>query len=253
MWLTETEKDRYSRHIRMKEWGEDGQSAVKEARVLLCGLGGIGAAIAPYVAGAGIGTLGLADIDRTELSNLHRQPLYSVDDIGKRKIDAAYQRLYASYPDVTYHLHAADEDPQALLDAIPTYDIVIDGTDRFSARTAIHHACFTARIPLVHAAAEGYRGYVSIFKGYTPDLPCLHCFMPDVPTDGVEAGCSGQGVLGPVPAMIGAMAAAETLKYITRIGKQLTGRILYVDAYRADMRTAVLNKSKDCFFCRIES
>lgn len=242
-------QERYSRQTALPGFGEQGQQALAECAALICGLGGTGTAAARYLAGAGAGCIGLADIDKVERSNLHRQILYHESDIGAPKTEAALRALRRIAPHLEYRLYNAADDPAPLLQAIASYDVILDCTDSFPVRAELHRAAFAARVPLIHCAAEGYAGYVTVFRGYYPCEPCLHCFMPDPPDDPALRGCAGAGVLGPAPGIAGAAAAAEALKLLTGTGAPLSGRIQFFDLLKARTRETALRKNPGCRHC----
>jgi molybdopterin/thiamine biosynthesis adenylyltransferase len=235
---------RYSRQTRLPGWGQDGQDALSASAALVVGLGGTGTVAARHLAGAGVGRIGLSDPDKVDVSNLHRQILYDADAVGASKAFAAKAALERVNAEVRLVLHEEGE-------ALAGYDIVLDCTDNFPSRFRLHAAAFAARLPLVYAAAEGFLGQVAIFTGYAADMPCLHCFVPleSGEARGPEEGCRGVGILGPVAGTVGAVAAAEALKFLLNIGRPLAGRLFLYDAREAEARVVRIPKDKECRFC----
>lgn len=233
---------RYGRQIVLPEVGVAGQTALRDSRVLLVGLGGLGCPAARYLAGAGIGCLMLADRDRVERSNLPRQTLYSEADVGKLKVDAAIQHLSAIDASVALQgLHT----PEATLAAVPRADVVLDCTDNFDARFALNAACVAARVPLVSGAAIRWEGQVAAF-----DLrrggPCYACLYPD--TGEAAEACEDAGIIGPVVGVVGAMQALLALQILLGQG-DAAGRLHRWDARRGDWRKLRLARDPHCPHC----
>lgn len=233
---------RYARQIVLPEIGVAGQTALRDSRVLIVGLGGLGCPAARYLAGAGIGTLLLADRDRVERSNLPRQTLYTEADVGRLKVDAAIAHLAAIDGSVELQgVHTAE----ATLVAIRDVDVVLDCTDNFEARFALNAACVAAKVPLVSGAAIRWEGQVAAF-----DLrrggPCYGCLYPD--TGAVAEACEDAGILGPVVGMVGAMQALLALQLL--LGQpDAAGHLHRWDARRGDWRKLRLVRDPDCPHC----
>ena len=246
--LSESEPERYRRHILLKEIGGAGQQALKAARVLIVGLGGLGNPVAQYLAAAGVGTLGLADDDCVDLSNLHRQILFGTTDIGRPKTEAAKARLAALNPHVELVEHPVRVMADNAGDLVSNYDFVADGSDNFATRLAVNDACFAARVPLVSAAVGRFEGQLATFKPWLKDsdgtpLPCYRSFMPAAPE--VEEDCEQIGIVGALTGVMGCLAAFEIIKEITGAGETLAGRMLIYDALTARSRLVRLTWDPD--------
>jgi molybdopterin/thiamine biosynthesis adenylyltransferase len=236
------EVERYARHLVLREIGGPGQQALKAARVLIVGAGGLGSPAALYLAAAGVGALGLMDADTVALSNLQRQVLYGGADIGASKVVRAEARLHDLNP------HVAVE-PLAVMfgagtaEAVSRYDIVLDGTDSFATRFAVNAACVAAGKPLVSGAIGRWTGQIGVFAG----RPCYRCLVGQIPPD--EETCAAVGVVGALAGVIGSMMALETIKLITGAGEALTGRLTIYDALAGEARTVRLAADPKCPVC----
>lgn len=245
--------ERYQRQMILSEVGPAGQEKLAAAKILIIGMGGLGSPAAEYLAragvGTGIGTLGLMDGDHVELSNLHRQGLYSDGDVGRLKTDAAAERLQAinSATKMTPLPHHATAEtlPGALLD----YDLVIDGTDTFAAKYLINDACVLARKPLAMASVHQFKGMASLFT--PPDGPCYRCLYPEPPASDALPPCSEAGVLGTVPALFGTLLASESIKHILQIGESLAGRVLTWNLLTLEQKTYRLERDPACPSCGV--
>jgi molybdopterin/thiamine biosynthesis adenylyltransferase len=243
MSFSDQEVERYARHLVLREIGGPGQQKLKAARVLLVGVGGLGAPAALYLAAAGVGRLGLLDPDEVSLSNLQRQVLYGVDDIGRGKALSAGLRLSQLNPEIEL-----EPIPERLTEAnaralIAPWDLVLDGTDDFGARFAVNAACVAEGKPLVSGAIGRWSGQVGVFPG----RPCYQCLVPEIPPDAET--CSAVGVVGALAGVIGAMMALEAIKLITGAGEPLTGRLLIYDALDGETRTVRVSADPDCPVC----
>ncbi len=254
MAFSDAEVERYARHLVLREVGGGGQQKLKAARVLLVGMGGLGATAAPLLAAAGVGTLGLVDGDTVGLSNLQRQIVYATADVGRAKVQAAAERLRAVNPDVAVTLHPAMVTPQTAEALVSAYDLVLDGTDDFATRFAVNAACFTTGRPLVSGAIERWTGQVGLFaagltrgRPLAERQPCYRCLTPDIPPDAQT--CARVGVVGALAGVIGAMMAMEAVKWITGAGAPLAGRLMIYDALAAETRTVSLSADPACPLC----
>ena len=254
MAFSDAEVERYARHLVLREIGGAGQQRLKAARVLMVGAGGLGSAALPMLAAAGVGTLGLADADVVSLSNLQRQTLYATADVGRLKVEAAAEHLQALNPEVAIERHPVMATPQTADALIAAYDLVLDGTDDFAARFAVNAACVAAGRPLVSGAIERWTGQVGVFtagltrgRPLAERQPCYRCLLPEIPP-GAET-CARVGVVGALAGVIGAMMAMEAVKWITRAGAPLTGRLLIYDALAAEARTVRLSPDPACPVC----
>nr|WP_314433503.1 molybdopterin-synthase adenylyltransferase MoeB [uncultured Brevundimonas sp.] len=243
MVFSEDEVERYARHLVLSEIGGPGQQALKKARVLIVGAGGVGAPAALYLAAAGVGTLGLIDDDTVSLSNLQRQIIFSTDEAGQPKVQAGAARLNALNPHVVVETFAERLTPANAATRIGAFDIVLDGTDDFGTRHCVNAACVAAGKPLVSGALGRWTGQVGVFRG----RPCYQCLVPNVPPDAET--CSRVGVVGALAGVIGAMAAVETIKLIAGAGAPLTGRLMLYDGLAGTSRTVRVAADPDCPVC----
>jgi len=218
----------YSRQILLKEIGLQGQAKLSLARVLIVGLGGLGSPVMQYLAAAGVGFLGLIDADVLDASNLHRQPIYALADVGKQKADLARAAIAAINPAVQVETHAANFDADNALELIRRHDIVVDCSDNFRTKYLINDAAVLAQKPAVFASVYQYEGQLQVYKP-EPKHACLRCLWPDAIADGVVGNCAEAGVLGPVPGAFGTLQALLTLKILLHMGGQLEGELLLLD------------------------
>lgn len=248
--FTDDELRRYSRHILLEEVGAVGQARLRAARVLVVGAGGLGSPLALYLAAAGVGTLGLIDHDRLELSNLQRQVAHATARIGRNKAESAAETLRALNPSVTLEIHQRRMDADAARELIPRYDVVCDGTDNFATRFLLGDACHLLGRPLVSAAVLRFEGQLSVFRSHQgAPHPCHRCLHPEPPPEGLVPTCSEAGVLGAVTGVMGTLQATEVLKLILDIGEGLSGRLLLWDALDARFRTVKLRRDPACALC----
>jgi len=246
MTLNASERDRYSRHLLLPEIGLAGQERLKAAHVLVIGAGGLGSPASLYLAAAGVGTLGIVDHDRVELSNLQRQLLFDTASVGAGKAPAARARLQALNPDIDVVAHALQLDASNALDLLGRYDLVVDGSDRLATRYLVNDACVLLRRPLVSAAIHRFEGQAMT---YVPDGgPCYRCLFPHS-AEGMVANCAEAGVLGVLPGMLGALQATEAIKLILGIGAPLVGRLLTYDALAMQWREFRFARRADCAVC----
>jgi adenylyltransferase/sulfurtransferase len=245
--LSPEELQRYSRHLTLPDFGQEGQEKLKAASVLLVGAGGLGSPAAMYLAAAGVGRIGLVDFDSVEASNLQRQVLYGTSDVGTPKLDAAKARLKDLNPHITIDTHEVRLTSDNALDVIDDYDVVADGTDNFPTRYLVNDACVMTGTPNVYASIFRFEGQVSVFD--TEDGPCYRCVYEEPPPPGLVPSCAEGGVLGILPGMVGTMQATEVIKLIAGIGEPLVGRLLMIDALSMNFRTLKLRKNPDCPVC----
>jgi molybdopterin/thiamine biosynthesis adenylyltransferase len=243
MSFTEAEVERYARHLVLREVGGPGQQALKAARVLIVGAGGLGAPAALYLAAAGVGSLGLVDADTVALSNLQRQVLYATADIGRPKLEAAAERLVALNPNIAVEPHRLMLDAANARDLVRGYDLVLDGTDDFATRFAINAACVAEGKTLVSGAIGRWTGQVGVFQG----RPCYHCLVPEIPPDAET--CAVVGVIGALAGVVGSMMALEAVKLAAHAGEPLAGRLLVYDALAGESRTVRIGADPDCLIC----
>lgn len=248
--FSEDEIRRYSRHILLQEVGGIGQARLKAARVLVIGAGGLGSPLVLYLAAAGIGTIGIVDDDRVELSNLQRQVAHTAARIGVLKAESAAEAATAINPGVRIEPHAMRLTADNALDLIGAYDLICDGTDNFATRFLVADACVLARRTLVSAAVLRFDGQLSVHKPHADGGgPCYRCLYPEPPPDGLVPSCSEAGVLGAVTGVMGTLQATEALKEILGVGESLSGKLLIWDALATRFRTVRLRQDPHCALC----
>ncbi|HET7680767.1 MAG TPA: molybdopterin-synthase adenylyltransferase MoeB [Xanthobacteraceae bacterium] len=233
--LTSEELERYARHIVLREVGGPGQSALKRARVLVVGAGGLGAPVLLYLAAAGVGTLGVVDDDTVSLSNLQRQVIHGTPDIGRQKVESASDVIRRLNPHVRIEAHAIRLAADNAIDLISRYDIVADGSDNFATRYLVSDACYFARRPLVTAAVGPFDGTLTTLRPHESGAdgkpnPTYRCLFPEPPPPGIVPACAEAGILGALPGVLGSLMAFEVIREIVKFGEGLVGRLLMIDA-----------------------
>jgi molybdopterin/thiamine biosynthesis adenylyltransferase len=250
MELSEAEIERYSRHILLDEVGGLGQAKLGAARVLIVGAGGLGSPLALYLAAAGVGTIGIVDDDRVELSNLQRQVAHTTARVGAPKAESAAEAARAINPGVRVQAHALRLDAGNVTALVEGHDIVCDGTDNFATRFLLADACHLVGRPLVSAAVLRFEAQLSVFRSHLgPPHPCYRCLHPEPPPSGLVPSCAEAGVLGAVTGVAGTLQATEVLKLILGIGEPLDGRLLLWEALDARFRTVRLSRDPACALC----
>lgn len=244
--LDSTQLDRYSRHITMDGVGPEGQKALLDARVLVVGAGGLGAPIIEYLAAAGVGTIGIADDDVVERSNLQRQVIHGDDDIGRKKVESAADFVARLNPDITVEIHDCRVGPENVENLVADYDFVVDGSDNFRTRYLVNDACTLAGIPFSHGAIYRFEGQVTTF---TRGSPCYRCLFPEAPPEGTVPDCATTGVLGVLPGVVGSIQATETVKHLMGVGESLDGRLLFYDAMDMSFEELPIEANPDCPVC----
>lgn len=247
--LTALQRERYLRHIRLPQLGERGQVRLLQAKVLVVGAGGLGSASAFYLAAAGVGTLGIADADRVDLSNLQRQILHTTPRLGMRKVTSAAKTLSRLNPEVTIVRHDERVTAANAQRLFAAYDVVVDGSDNFPTRYLVNDAGVLAAKPIVHGLVHQFEGQVTTF---VPRVgPCYRCWYPEAPPTGAvfSASCTEAGVLGATCGVIGSLQATEAIKLVLGVGDGLVGRVLVYDALRMEVHTYQLRRRKDCAVC----
>ena len=240
---------RYSRQIMLPQVDIIGQKKLLDSTVLIVGMGGLGSPIAMYLASAGVGHLILADFDQVELSNLQRQIIHTTDDIGKDKVDSAYESILKINPEISVTRFKQPLNDQNLNDLIPQVNLVIDGCDNFETRFAVNRACVQHHKPLVSGAAIRFEGQVSVFLN-DGSCPCYQCLYKDEGQNEEMQTCSENGVLAPLVGMIGSIQAIEAIKVLIGIGEILAGKLMIIDAFTMETRTLKLPRDPDCDVCK---
>ena len=245
--LSREELVRYSRHILLPQVGEEGQRALKRARILLVGAGGLGSPAALYLTAAGVGTIGLVDFDAVDLSNLQRQVLHGTAAIGRSKLDSAGERLRDINPKVHIESYATRLSSRNALEIARGYDLVVDGTDNFPTRYLINDTSVLLGIPNVHGSVYRFEGQASVFGA--AEGPCYRCLFREPPPPDLVPSCAEGGVLGVVPGIIGTIQATEALKLILGVGDTLVGKLLLFDALAMTFRTIGIRRDPECPAC----
>lgn len=241
--LSEEQLERYSRHIMLEEIGREGQEKLLNSCVLIIGAGGLGSPAAMYLAAAGVGTIGIADADTVDLSNLQRQIIHTTKDRGRDKVQSAKETMASINPDVTVNTYKIFVDSDNIYDLIRDYDFVLDCTDNFKSKFLINDACVKGKKPFVHAGVMGFQGQLMT---YVPEMgPCYRCIFEEPPSEP-----HAKGVVGAAVGVIGSLQAMEAIKYLLNTGELLTGCLLTYDALRAEFRKVKLpDKVSDCKVC----
>jgi len=245
--LSNDEILRYSRHLIMPEVGMAGQQKLKAAKVLCIGAGGLGSPLALYLTAAGVGTLGIVDFDVVDYTNLQRQILHTTNDVGRKKLDSAAEKLKAINPFLNLRAFDTKLTSANALELFREFDIVADGTDNFPTRYLVNDACVLTGKPNVYGSIFRFEGQASVFA--TEDGPCYRCLYPEPPPPGLVPSCAEGGVLGILPGLVGVIQATETIKLILGQGDSLAGRLLLVDALGMKFRELKLRKNPDCPAC----
>jgi molybdopterin/thiamine biosynthesis adenylyltransferase/rhodanese-related sulfurtransferase len=245
--LTAEQRNRYHRHLLLPEVGDTGQLKLLNSKVLLLGAGGLGSPAALYLAAAGVGTIGIIDMDVVDASNLQRQILHNLDRIGDRKVDSAKKTLTAMNPDVNVVTYDVRLGADNVLDIISGYDVIVDGTDNFPTRYLVNDASLLARVPVVHGSIFRFEGQVTVFDPYNG--PCYRCLIPEPPPAELAPSCAEAGVLGVLPGIIGSIQALEAIKIILGLGDPLVGRLLSFDALEESFRTFKVRRDPACPAC----
>lgn len=239
---------RYSRHILLPEIEINGQQKLLEGHALIVGAGGLGAPVSLYLAASGVGRLTICDDDDVDLTNLQRQIVHFTDSIGERKVESARRTLARINPQTVVDTIAERVAGEKLEQLIHAADVVVDCSDNFGTRHAINRACVKFAKPLVSGAGVRFDGQVTVFDLRKPDSPCYHCLFPQS-GDVEEMRCAVMGVFAPLVGIIGSIQAAEALKLLMDVGRNLTGRLLLLDALAMEWRTVRLSKDLDCAVC----
>lgn len=241
-----TDTSRYARQIILSEVGAQGQQRLNDSKVLVVGAGGLGCPVLLYLAGAGVGTIGIVDNDIVDVSNLHRQILYAIADVGDLKVLAAKRRINQLNPDIVVHTVATTLNPDNVLSLLAEYDIIVDATDNFDAKYLISDACIECEKPMVYASISQFEGQVSVFNYYNRHTqqrgPCFRDLFETPPPPHLTQNCSEAGVLGVIPGLLGCFQANEVLKLILRAGEPLSGHLLSIDCLDNTFHLLNINK-----------
>ena len=246
MW-TKQELDRYARHIVLPGVGGAGQARLKRGAVLVVGAGGLGSPVLMYLAAAGVGRLGLVEMDRVDLSNLQRQVLFDTNSIGQPKAEVAKSRLENLNPHLRIEAYAQRITTANALELLEPYDLIIDCSDNFPTRYLLNDACVLLNKPLVYGAIHQFEGQLSVF--HYRGGPCYRCLFPQPPRPGTVPSCAEAGVFGVLPGVIGSLMATEALKLLLDLGEVLSGRLLLYDGLQARFRHLAFSRRSDCPVC----
>jgi molybdopterin/thiamine biosynthesis adenylyltransferase/rhodanese-related sulfurtransferase len=247
--LTADQRNRYQRHLLLPEVDVAGQHKLLRSKVLLLGAGGLGSPAALYLAAAGVGTLGVIDMDVVDESNLQRQVLHNMDRVGERKVDSAKKTLTAMNPDVNVVTYDVRLGADNVLDIFAGYDVILDGTDNFPTRYLVNDASLKLDIPVVHGSIFRFEGQASVYLPHQG--PCYRCQVPEPPPADLAPSCAEAGVLGVLPGIISSIQAMETIKLLLGLGDPLVGRLLAYDALEESFRTFKVNRDPQCAACSI--
>lgn len=246
--MTDSELERYARHIVLREIGGAGQNRLRAAKVVVVGAGGLGSPVLEYLAAAGVGSITIVDHDVVSLSNLQRQVLFDDRHLGRAKVVAARERLHRLNPGISVAPVQTRLDNANADDLLRLHDLVLDGTDSFGVRQIVNRAAVALGIPLVSGAISQWEGQVTVFS-VADGTPCYACVFPNEPAPGVAPSCAEAGVIGALPGIIGSMMASEAIKVITGAGEALMGHLLMFDALQGEFRKIRLVRRHDCEVC----
>ena len=247
MSLSEKQIERYSRHIILEEVGGTGQEKLLSSKVLIIGAGGLGSPTALYLAAAGVGTIGIIDNDKVDLTNLQRQIIHHTDDVGNEKVKSAADKIKSINPDVTVRSYHQLAKADNICEIIREYDFIIDGTDNFPAKFLINDACYFEKKPFSHAGILKFYGQlITVLPG---ESTCYRCIFTTPPPPGTVPSCSQAGVLGVLAGVIGSLQATEAIKYFLGLGELLINKLLTYDALKMNFRAVNLSRNPDCPLC----
>jgi adenylyltransferase/sulfurtransferase len=246
--LDPTQLDRYSRHVIMADVGPEGQAALLDSRVLVVGAGGLGSPVVQYLAAAGVGTLGIADDDVVERSNLQRQVIHRDEDVGRPKVESAARFVADLNPDVTVERHETRVTADNVERLVDEYGVVVDCSDNFATRYLVNDACTLSGTPFSHGAILRFEGQVTTFEAHD-EGPCYRCLFPEAPEPGEVPDCATAGVLGVLPGVVGTIQATEAVKLVLDYGETLDGRMLAYDAADMTFEEIPIEPRPDCPVC----
>jgi len=245
--LNDAELLRYSRHLLLEEVGETGQQALKKAKVLIIGMGGLGSPASLYLAAAGIGHLVLSDFDTIEVSNLQRQITYQSDDVGEPKVEVTKHKLQQINPEIKVRSINKSMGADQLTMELTMADLVLDCTDNMESRQLINKACVDAKVPLIVGAAIRFEGQLMFFDHSEANAPCYHCLFPS--SEEQTLNCSNSGIIGPVVGTIGTLQALEVIKYFVGLPSGIKNKLKLFDGKTLDWQTFAINKDPKCKVC----
>ncbi len=245
--LTTEQRIRYHRHLLLPEVGEKGQMKLLASKVLMLGAGGLGSPAALYLAAAGVGTIGIIDMDVVDSSNIQRQVLHNMDRVGMRKVDSAKMTLSAMNPDLNVITYDTRLNADNILEIFDGYDVIVDGTDNFPTRYLVNDAALLKKIPVIHGSIFRFEGQATVFEPYVG--PCYRCMIPEPPPAELAPSCAEAGVLGVLPGIIGSIQAVEAIKMLLRLGEPLVGRLLTYDALEQSFRNFKVRRDPACPAC----
>ncbi len=235
--------NRYKRNIMLPQIGEEGQKALANARVLIVGAGGLGSPAAMYLGAAGVGTLGIVDFDKVDVTNLQRQIIHSTSNVGKNKASSASEYIAGLNPEIQVNVTDVALDENNIYDYIKDYDFVLDCVDNYETKFLINDACVKSNKPFCHGAVQEFNGQAMTF---VPGSPCYRCLFEDIPSEEDVVRAKNLGIIGAVAGVIGSVQALEAIKYLTASGDLLTGKMLIFDGLAMKFRTIKFNKNKNC-------
>ncbi len=252
MELSEEQFRRYARHLILDEVGEEGQEKLLQSRVLVIGAGGLGSPLLMYLAAAGVGTIGIVDDDRVDITNLQRQIVHATNRVGDLKVESAAESLARINDGIAIETHPLRLDAGNAAKLVAQYDLVADGSDNFTTRYLLNDVCAELRKPLVAAALSPFEGQLSTFKSHLGDgHPCYRCLFREPPPPGLVPRCEEAGILGAVAGVVGTLQAVEVLKEVLGLGESLDGTLLIYDALRVRFHRIRIAKDPDCPTCRV--
>lgn len=249
MELSDAQFKRYARHLILDEVGEAGQAKLLASHVLVVGAGGLGSPVLMYLAAAGVGTLGVADDDTVDITNLQRQILHTTDRVGENKVESAIETLAGINPEIRVIPHKLRLDATNARALVEEYDLVVDGSDNFETRYLLNDACYFEKRPLVAASLLRFEGQLSTFKAYDGNGPCYRCVFRERPPADLIPRCEEAGILGAVAGVMGTLQAAETIKELLGLGESLSGSLLIYDALDTQFRRIKLKRDPACPLC----
>lgn len=249
--LDAAQRVRYSRHLLLPEIGEAGQERLLASKVVLVGAGGLGSPVVLYLAGAGVGTLGIVDFDVVDATNLQRQVVHNLDRVGRRKVESAAETVRRLNPDVKVVTYPERLSAANALEILAGYDVIVDGADNFPVRYLMNDASLHLRTPVVHGSIFRFEGQATVFRPY--DGPCYRCLFPEPPPPDLAPSCAEAGVLGVLPGIIGSIEAVEAVKLLLGIGEPLVGRLLTYDSLAQEFRILQVRRDPNCPACADEN